>query len=74
MVFPKEQHIHLHNFFVFFPLDLLILDKNMRIVEMKQNFKPFTIWNSTTKGNYLVELGLSSSYKVGDQLELIQHP
>ena len=31
-------------FFVFFPIDVLFLDKNKKVVELKENFKPFSIY------------------------------
>ena len=42
MFFDPEEKIKLHNFFVFFPIDVLVLDVDQRIVEIKRNFKPFT--------------------------------
>ena len=69
MVFDKEIKISLHNFFVFFPIDVLVLDSEKKIVEIKRGFKPFTFWNSLHKGKYVVELGFSSDYKEGDLLE-----
>ena len=69
MVFPKERKIQLHNFFVFYPLDLIILDKEMQVVEIKKNFRPFTFWTSKDRGKYLIELGnymINNSIKVGD--------
>ena len=69
MAFPKEKRISLHMFFVFYPIDVLVLDKNKRIVDIKRNFKPFTFWNSKKKGKYIVELGFKENYKVGDMVE-----
>jgi len=70
MVLPKERRIGLHNFFVFYPIDVLILDKDMKIIEIKRNFRPFTFWNSKEKGKYVVELGFPGEYSVGNQLEI----
>ena len=69
MKFSKEKLVSLHNFFVFFPIDVLIVDTEMKIVEIKRNFKPFTLWRSREKGKFVVELGFSGKYEVGDQLE-----
>lgn len=74
MVFKKPIKIKLHNFFVFYPIDVLVLDENKRIIEIKKDFKPFTFWNSEKKGMYLVEFGLNQptsnlKYKEGDLLE-----
>ncbi len=70
MLFDRERKVSLHNFFVFFSLDLLIVDSEMKIVEIKRNFRPFTFWNSSRKGKYLVELGFKGEYAVGDEMEI----
>ena len=69
MVFPTEKNISLHTFFVFYPIDVLILDSDKKIIEIKRNFKPFTLWNAQKKGRYVVELSSSSMNNVGDQLQ-----
>ncbi len=68
MIFKKPQKISLHNFFVFYPIDVLLLNEKREVVEIKQNFKPFTLWLSTKEGKYLVELAYPAKYKVGDVL------
>ena len=69
MIFPKERKISLHNFFVFYPLQIIILDKNKKVIEIKNNFKPFTFWNSSKKGKYLIEIGKEKSLvSLNDQL------
>lgn len=70
MIFPQEQKINLHMFFVFYPIDVVILDSKMNIVEIKRNVKPFTLWNSSQKGTYLLELGFPSFYDEGDELQI----
>lgn len=70
MAFNKERKVSLHMFFVFYPIDVLILNKNKEIVEIKRNFKPFTFWHSKEKGKYVVELAFPASYEVGDRVEL----
>lgn len=73
MIFPKERKISLHNFFVFYPLEIIVLDENKKVIEIKENFKPFTLWNSTKKGKYLIELGKEKSkrkIKLGETVQL----
>ncbi len=70
MVFKEERRISLHNFFVFFPIDVLVLDKEMKIVEIKRKFKPFTFWNASQKGKYVVELAFPGEYEVGEKVEI----
>lgn len=70
MVFEQEKKISLHMFFVFYPIDVLLLNEKKEIVVIKRNFKPFTFWNSKEKGKYVVELAFKGEYEVGDRIEL----
>jgi len=65
----KERHLHM--FFVYFAIDVLFLDANKKIIEKKENFKPFTLYSSKTKANYVIELPLGKGKlaKRGDILE-----
>ena len=54
--FDKEQIISLHMFFVFYPIDVLFLDKKKIVVDKKENFMPFTFYNSKKKAMFAVEL------------------
>ena len=69
MIFPEEQKISLHMFFVFYPIDVLVVDKNKKIIEIKRNFEPFTLWKSKKEGKYIIEFAYSSEYKLGDKLD-----
>lgn len=55
-VFNRPMRIDLHMFFVFFPIDLLFLDKDKKVIEIKEGFKPFTLYYSKKKAYYVVEL------------------
>lgn len=57
-------------FFVFYSIDVLLLNEKKEIVEIKKNFKPFTFWNSKEKGKYVVELAFPGEYQVGDRVEI----
>jgi hypothetical protein len=54
--FRKEKIISLHMWFVFTSIDVLFLNKNKKIVEMKQNFKPFKFYTPKKKARYIIEL------------------
>ena len=54
--FNKEKTVHLHMFFVFYPIDVLFLDKSKIVVDKKENFKPFTSCQSKKKAMYAVEM------------------
>lgn len=74
MEFPQERSISLHNFFVFYPLEILILDNNKKVIEIKKNFLPFTFYHPKTKGKFVVELGREESkgkVRVGELLKII---
>ena len=72
-VFKQEKIITLHMFLVFFPIDVLWLDHNKKVVDMKEHFKPFTIILSKRPALYIVELpdGVikKSGTKIGDVVE-----
>ncbi len=70
MAFPSERKISLHMFFVFYPIEVLVVDENLKIVEIKRDFKPFMVWNGSEKGKYVVELARKGSYEVGDVVEI----
>ena len=72
MHFNNPRIISLHNFFVFFPLEIIILNENKQVIEIKQQFNPFTFYTSKNKGSYCIELGTNAAKnhcKVGDILE-----
>jgi uncharacterized membrane protein (UPF0127 family) len=66
MEFKRERKVSLHMWFVFSPIDVLVVDSDKKIVEIKRNFKPFTFWSSSRKGKYIVELGFPVEYENGD--------
>ena len=72
--FKNEQIISLHMFFVFFPIDILYLDKNKIVVEKKENFRPFTMYTPKNKAQYVIELPENSikEIKIGDCLTFDQ--
>ena len=67
--FNKERKISLHNFFVFFPIDVLILNQNQEIVEIKREFRPFTLAQFQHPGKYVVELSFPGKYELGNVFE-----
>ena len=71
--FSGEKIISLHMFFVFYPIDVLFLDKNKIAVDKKENFRPFSFYNSRKRAMYAVELpnGIIKKNKteIGDKIE-----
>ena len=58
-ILNEESRINasIHMFFVFFPIDLVYLDKDKKVVDIYENVKPFTC-NITPKklSSFIVEL------------------
>jgi uncharacterized protein len=69
MIFNQPRRISLHMFFVFYPIDIFLLNKDKEIIEIKRNFKPFTFYCAKNKASYLLETPeLNKTYKVGDKI------
>ncbi|MFW5991103.1 MAG: DUF192 domain-containing protein [Candidatus Nanoarchaeia archaeon] len=70
--FSQEKIIPLHMFFVFFPIDVIYLDKNMKVVEVVENFKPFSYYRPKKPAQYVVEIpaGSANGTRAGDKLSL----
>ena len=54
--FNKEKIISLHMLFVFYPIDVLFLNKSKIVVDQKERFNPFTFYKSKKKAMYAVEM------------------
>ena len=71
MIFKKEREIQLHNVFVFFPLEIIVLNKDKVVTDMNRQFLPFCLgWSSY--GQYVLELGeeeAKGKIEIGDRLE-----
>lgn len=68
--FPNCNSIH--TFFMFQKIDLLLCDKNQRIIEIKQNFPVNKVLLPIKNAYYVYELPLGSinSLKKGDNLKI----
>ncbi len=69
----KERIIPIHMWFVFYPIDIVYLNKNKIVVEIKENLLPFTFYFPKNKAQYILELKkgslAQSQTAIGDQLE-----
>jgi uncharacterized membrane protein (UPF0127 family) len=54
--FSKEERVPLHMWFVFYPIDVVYLNKQKKVVEIKEHFKPFTMYFPKEKAQYVLEL------------------
>lgn len=53
--FDKEEKVPLHMFFVFYPIDVLFLDKNKKVVGMKPDFRPWHFHKPDCEAKYIIE-------------------
>ena len=71
--FDKEQKVSIHMFFVFFPIDVVYLNEDRRVVCVKEDVKPFRVVEPVNC-KYIVELaeGDVKKYKIekGDMMSL----
>ena len=51
----KPMHVSLHMFFVFFSIDVIFLDVTKKVVEVKENFRPWNFYRSTQKAVFVIE-------------------
>ena len=59
-IFRKEKKVIFHTWFVFYPIHFILLDKNKRVVEIKDFLKPFSTYRTKVKTKYVIE----SPYKI----------
>ena len=66
--FGKEKIRGLHMLFVFYPIDVLFLDKDKKVVDLKRNLEPFSFFTPEKKAQYVIELpnGASKGTEIGD--------
>ena len=51
-VFSSQRIISIHMLFVFFPIEVLWLDKNKIVVELAKSVKPFTMYIPINKAHF----------------------
>jgi len=58
LIFPfnRDISISIHMLFVFYPIDLIYLDKNKKVIEIKENLKPWGFYKPKNKARYLIEV------------------
>lgn len=71
--FNKEKLVPLTMFFVFFSIDVLFLDKDKKVVEIKENLKPFSNYIPKKRAKYVIELPQNTirekQINIGNKLE-----
>ena len=71
--FKKESVVSLHMFFVFFSIDVVYVNKEKKIVEIKRKVKPFYPFILGPPAKYILELKDARSLEVGEKLIVNEH-
>ena len=70
--FKSDSPVNLHMFFVFFPIDVILVDSRRKVVELIEGFAPFTTYSAKKKAMFVVEVPAGtirkSKTKVGDEI------
>ncbi len=72
-VFRRSRRVFLHMFFVFFPIDVVFLDSEREVVEIKEDFQPWDTYRSEKECRFVLELpegSVEDNFQVGDNVEL----
>lgn len=76
LIFSKTRTIH--TFFVFFPIDLIYTDESYKVVELKEDLRPFSWYSPKESSRYLIELASGrideGDVRLGDVLTLTHSP
>ncbi len=70
--FSSERIVPLHMWFVFFPIDIIFLDKDRKVVEIKENFLPWSYYRPKRRSMFVIEFPSGTisctGIKSGDQV------
>ena len=73
--FARESAISLHTFFVFFPIDIILADGELRVVELLKGMPPFNTYSARQKARFVVEVPAGtiakSTTRVGDRIAFL---
>ncbi|MBI2141455.1 DUF192 domain-containing protein [Candidatus Woesearchaeota archaeon] len=74
--FAKETPVSLHTFFVFFPIDIILADGGLRVVELLKAMPPFSTYSARQKAKFVIEVPsgtiAKSKTRVGDRLTFLR--
>ncbi len=67
--FKKEKYIALHTFFVFFPIDIIYINKNKEIIKIFKKVIPFTPFIKPIKCKYILEVKNAKNLKLKEKIK-----
>lgn len=53
--FKEVIKVTIHMLFVFQTIDVVFLDENKKVIELKKDLKPFTLYTAKNKSKYFIE-------------------
>ncbi len=72
-IFDKPQRVMMDMWFVFYPIDVIFLDKDKRVVEIKEKFLPWSFYSSKKEASYIIEfecgIVIKNKISIGNTLE-----
>ncbi|MDD4049895.1 MAG: DUF192 domain-containing protein [Candidatus ainarchaeum sp.] len=64
LIFKREYESivgsSIHMLFVFYPINVIFLDSNKKVVDIKKKLKPFTFYSPKKKAKYIIELPIET--------------
>ena len=69
-VLEKETIIgaSIHMMFVFFPIDIIYLNKDKKVIKIMKRILPFTLFITPVKCKYIIELKNSKTLQLNDKI------
>ena len=64
----RPKKVRMHMLFVFFPIDVVFLNLEKEVIEIKENFRPFSVYLAKNKAKYILELGKGAIDRAGIRL------
>ena len=72
-IFPCQS---VHTFWMRFPIDVVFLDKDDKIIHLVENLKPYRVSKHLSKASSVIELPISTiketGTQVGDEIQIVQ--
>jgi uncharacterized membrane protein (UPF0127 family) len=72
--YNKELRISLHMLFVFYPIDVIFVDGKSRVVDLKENFRPFAFYMPKRKAQFVIEMPQgtikNTKTRIGDSISI----
>jgi len=68
LLFEREKRVSLHTFFVSAPIDLMFVNKDNTVVELKENLAPFSLYFPQMRALFIIEAPSGTIRKTRSQI------